>query len=102
MHFNLRGFLTKRAELYVYVQGVEPDIACVTETFLDASVGDMSLTGYELISRRDRDDGREGDGIATFAWKSIAQSIVHIAICKDSERCWHIAHGDQCSFRLGA
>ena len=80
---------------------MEPDIVCVTETFLDASVGDVSLSGYDLISRRDRDDGRVCGGIAVFALKSISQNVIHIESCTDSERSWHIVHGQQCSFLLG-
>ena len=99
--FNLRGFLSKCAELDSYVQIAGPDIVCLTETNLDPSVGEIALTGYSLISRRDRDDGRAGGGIAVFASDSIAPNVVHIESSTDSERAWHIVHGQQCSFLLG-
>ena len=69
MQFNLRGFLSKCVELDAYLQVAGPDIVCLTETHLDPSVGEIALTGYELITRRDREDGRAGGGIAVFALK---------------------------------
>ena len=101
MQYNLRGFLSKCSELDAHVQVAGPDIICLTETHLDPSVGDICLTGYDLISRRDRDDGRAGGGIAVFAAKGISLSVVHIESSTDCERSWHIVHGMQCSFLLG-
>ena len=100
VQLNLCGFLSKSAELGAYVQVAGPDVVCLTETHLDLSVGDISLTGYELICHRDREDGRAGGGIAVFALKGISSSIVHIESSIDSERAWHIVHGTQCSFLL--
>ena len=37
------------------------------ETFLDASVEEVPLQEYELVARRDRDDGRKCGGVAVFA-----------------------------------
>ena len=101
VQFNLRGFLSKCVELDAYLRVAGPDIVCLTETHLDPSVGEIALTGYDLISRRDREDGRTGGGIAVFALKAISSSIVHIESSTDSERAWHIVHGTQCSFLLG-
>ena len=86
VQFNLCGFLSKSSELDAYVQVAGPDIVCLTETHLDSSVGDTSLTGYELISRRDREDGRAGGGFVVFGLEGISSSIVHIESSIDRGR----------------
>ena len=102
MQYNLRGFLIQSAELDAYVQVAWPDTICLTETHLDPSVGVICLTGYDLISRRDREDGRAGGGIAVFVAKGISSSVVQIESSAGCERDWHIGHGTQSSFYLAA
>ena len=70
-------------------------IVSITETFLDASISNVVLTVYTLISRRDRDDGRLGGGIALFAHKRVAPHLVHVGTSKSFERTWHVFHSDQ-------
>ena len=101
VQFNLRGFLSKHAELASYVQLAGPDVVCLTETLLDPSIDEISLPGYRLVLRRDRDDGREGGGVAVFASDAIANNVVHIESSPSSERVWHIVHGIQGCFLLG-
>ena len=54
---------------------VTPSLVCLNETFLDVSVKDVLLEGYELIARRDRDDGRKGGGVAVYAHSSVANGV---------------------------
>ena len=98
MQFSLLGFLSKCIELDAYIQVAGPDIVCLTTTHLDHSVREIVLTGYELISRRDREDGRAGGVIAVSALKEISTSIVHLETSTDSEHAWHIVHRAQCYF----
>ncbi len=71
-------------------------MVCLNETFLDESIDDrqLRLSGYTLVSRRDRRDGRTGGGILCFAAERLAENIV---LCEHSdvdERTWHIVHSD--------
>ena len=63
---NLRGgFCTKFDELYVTLQHLDVDIACLTETWLNPAIlaNLTDFTGYTTY-RLDRSDGRQGGGIA--------------------------------------
>ena len=72
----------------------KPMLVCLNETLLDASVESTGLGGYTLISRRDRDDGRSGGGIALFAADCIAPQMVLLEKSEDHERAWHTIHSD--------
>ena len=95
---NIRGFISHRAELDGRLQLVTsaPAMVCLNETFLDDSILDdqLWLSGYKLVSRRDRNDGRSGGGIACFAAVSIAQQVVLNEHSHNCERSWHIIHSD--------
>ena len=71
----------------------QPPLVALTETFLDDSVPVACLSGYQLISRRDRRD-RFGGGIALFALDAIAASVVHLDDSPTHERAWYILHTD--------
>ena len=64
-HCNIRGFLCKAAELEARIKlmSVRPSIICLTETWLSPSTASANLSGYSVIVRRDRDDGRVGGGV---------------------------------------
>ena len=66
----------------------QPDIICLNETFLDASVVDIHVGGYKLVSRRDR-EGRAGGGIAVFVRDAVAEQVVLLEHSVDCERSWH-------------
>ena len=94
VHFNIRGFLSHMHELDALLTELQrPGIVALTETFLDESVDDISLSEYVLISRRDRN--RNGGGIALFAHVSIAPHIVHVGNSAIHELAWHVLHTDQ-------
>ena len=56
----------------------------------------VKLSNYNLISRRDRDDGRQHGGIALFAKSDIADAITKILRSETAERLWlllYTSHG---------
>ena len=71
-----------------------PHMVCLNETFLDESVERIELGGYTMVSRRDRDDGRSGGGIAVFALDCVAGQIVFREHSQQHERSWHTIHSD--------
>ena len=79
-HCNLNGFRTHADELDAYLELLEdkPTFVLLNETKLDKSTQDeeLTLTGYSLLSRRDRRDGRKGGGVACFVRKDAAAAAV--------------------------
>ena len=71
-----------------------PDIICLQETWLNASIEEFQINNYTCISRCDRRDGRIGGGIALYAKKS-CNFIVHASDSNVAERSWHLLHSDQ-------
>ena len=71
-----------------------PHFVGLVETLLTDLVGDISLPGYTLVSRRDRQDGRQGGGIALFARASVVSEIVCVADSTIYERSIHLLHTD--------
>ena len=94
LHVNIRGVKTHLAELDGRLRCMpeRPLLVALTETWLDASTGAVCLTGYSLISRRDRGDGRQGGGVALFAASAFADNVVFIAHSGGYERSWRILH----------
>ena len=99
---NIRGFISHRAELEGQldvlaasaVSSSKPFLVCVNETFLDESIENLQLGGYQLVSRRDRCDGRQGGGIALFAANEIASQVVLLEHASAHERSWHTIHSN--------
>ena len=96
MNVNVHGLLAHKSELEFQLsdQGF-PDLVALTETLLDKSVKHIDLYGYALVSRRDRDDGRQGGGIALYCRPSLQNSITHLSDSKTCERSWHMLHTNQ-------
>ncbi len=100
VHFNIRGFLSKVDELDAVLEALgRPSLVALSETFLNESVKDLFLSGYVLVSRRDR-KGQCGGGIALFARDDVAPHIVHIGNSLRHEMSWHILHSDQGPIRI--
>ena len=93
-HCNIRGFITNCSELDARLLLMEssPSIICLTETWLNDSVGSPSLHGYVVIARRDRGDGRIGGGVIIFALSTLADSISTVHISSLHERIWCILY----------
>ena len=106
LHCNIRGFISHRAELEGQLRLLPslPSVICLNETFLDESTADAQLwlTGYNLLSRRDRRDGRSGGGIVCFVSVGFTGHIALLEHSVDSERTWHTIHSDIGPVLLGA
>ena len=95
VHVNIRGFLSHRHELEVYLETLGfPNFVGLTETFLDKSVINPTMHGYVLISRLDRQNGRSHGGIAFFARSNMASFVVHAGDSKTDERSWLFIHSN--------
>jgi len=81
---------------------VKPDIICVNETWLTKSIGEISLEGYVVISRRDRNLGEGfGGGILTLARSEISPNVTELDVSETCERSWVIIHTDQGPYLVG-
>ena len=80
LHGNVQGLLSHKAELSARLRTMtsKPAVLCLSETFLDKSIGSVELEGYVLAARRDRTDGRTRGGIIVFARTDIANRITQI------------------------
>ena len=101
-HCNIRGFRSNSPELEARLMIMEkkPCIICLTETWLNKSVGAPTLNGYVVIGRRDRSDGRIGGGVIIFAVVSLIDVLTTVLISKCSERIWCIFHSSSGAFLL--
>ena len=88
LHANVRGVRSKRFELEATIQLLDPkpEIVCLNETFLDKSVEEFVLQGFQCVARRDRPDG--WGGIAVYAADAVARRVVLIEVSEEAERCW--------------
>ena len=102
LQVNIRGFVSHCAELevHLFMCGM-PYFVAITVTWLKSNTEHITLTGYTLISRRDRSDGRQGGGIALFALNAVASQVVHVADSITYERSWYIIHTDVGPISLG-
>ncbi len=95
---NLRGFVTHEAELNAVLVSLDyPTLVGLNETLLPGKnvVKEISLSGYVLVSRRDRPDHSGWGGIALFARQGYENCIVHVGDSEAAERSWHILHTDR-------
>ena len=97
LHVNIRGWMSHVAELVARLRRMKekPDLICVNETFLDRTLEYLTLEGYTLVARRDRNDGRQGGGIAALAASDIAERVTLIQSSDDAARFWFMVHADQ-------
>ena len=76
----MSGFVSHRATFEGEMKLLEslPALVCINDAFLDKSIsnGMATLGGYNLVARRDRNDGRNGGGILCFA--------AEVTFCEDS------------------
>ena len=95
-HCNIRGFLSKAAELHarILMMAVLPSFICLTETWLTRSTALAVLPGYSTIIRRDRDDGRLGGGVIIFARDTLIKNVVPIYTSIIAERVWCLIYSD--------
>ena len=101
---NVWGATSHSAELTATLRlcgGGAPALVCLNETFLDSSTEDFTLEEYNLVARRDQNDGRRCGGVAIFARTDTASNITLIEISKSSERIWLVIHSDVGPYLLG-
>lgn len=102
---NNRGFLLTRAELEAHLAllSTPPTFVALTETLLNESAADalVQLTGYRLVSRRDRRDGRKGGGVALFVKEEYKNCVNLLEHSETSERSWHLVHTGHGPLLLG-
>jgi len=103
LFYNVQGLLSHLAELAAAIRlsELKPSLVCLNETFLDVSVEDVGLEGYDLVARRDRDDGRKGGGVAVYASKAVSSRMVLIEKSVSSERVWLMLHADTGPYLIG-
>lgn len=67
MHVNSQSLLPKMGEFELLMETVQPDIACLTETWLSDAIPDgiINCPGY-TAHRLDRRSGRRGGGVACY------------------------------------
>ena len=76
------------AELCRQLDLQRPHVVCIQETWLNTSIKEVSVPGYEVVSRRDRHEGENRGGILTLR-RDDFNCLVHIADTADEERSWH-------------
>ncbi len=67
----------------------KPHIVAITVTWLNESTMEFVLPGYRCVSRRNRNDGRTGRGIAVYSRDGV-DILCHICNSTGSERSWDI------------
>ena len=77
-----------------------PQILCLNETFLDASVGEVCIADFVLIARRDRDS--EKGGVCVYAASEIAEQVTLMKKSESAEGVWCVVHSDRGPYLLGA
>jgi len=105
LHVNVDGFKTNAVHVEAHLALMErpPDIILLNETKLDEGSNDstVAITGYVLISRRDRVSEHKGGGIAVFALRKKASHVTEVSKCEKHARCWVIVHTDDGPFLVG-
>ena len=91
LHVNLRAFVPHSAELLARLTLLNfPAPVAINEALLSKSVPCISLPKYDLVSRLDCRDGREGGGIALFVRSSFSKCVVLVKQSEIHKRLWII------------
>ena len=104
LHLNIRGWATHHTELtaILLMRKKLPDVVCVSETWLQRTVGTIPFEGYTLITRRDRCNGEGfGGGVVIFARDGIAKNVTALEPSKNTECCWALLHSNHGPFLVG-
>ena len=74
VYLNIRSYSKHRVELEARISQLPtaPSLIIVTESWLDRTIEQVNLTGYTVVARRDRNDGRVGGGVLVFSKKICA------------------------------
>jgi len=85
---NIQCLLARVAELEYQLEMHRPHIVLIQETWLNNSVHDVQISGYEVVSRRDRKEKENRGGILTLQ-RDDFNGLVHISNSESEERSWH-------------
>ena len=88
---NIKCLLVNLAELCHQVKVLAPHVLMLQETWLNKSIEEIQIPYYKLISRRDRSEGDNKGGIATYARLDVI-NFVEVRISSDVERVWQYLH----------
>ena len=103
LHVNIRGLLGHTTELTARLRLLPPKpmLICITESWLDKSIGEVMLEGYVLVGRHDRQDGRKCGGVVMYALASYANYITLLDKSLGAERLWAVVHSDLGPYLVG-
>ncbi len=76
------------------MNGDLPQLLAVNESLLTRAVEEPKLSGFDLISRRDRSDESGWGGVALFALSKVAPYICLLEHAVNYEASWHTIHSD--------
>ena len=87
-YLNCQGLKSHLAEISarIHLAPAKPSLLCLNETFLDKAILDLATPSYDLVVRRDRNDGRQCGGVAVYALTSVAPSVTVCGISPVAER----------------
>ena len=99
IYFNVRSLLPKISELQLLCLTENPDVVCVTETWLDVDVDDceIEIPGY-LCCRLDRN--RHGGGLITYFKNTMDYKCV-LSDPNGLELFFFLLHNGNCKICLG-
>ena len=91
---NIRCLLSHKDELEAFLKLHQPHVVLIQETWLNESYESISVSGYRIVSRRDRKTSDNSyfatrcGGILTLQ-RDDFNCLVHIKNCEDEERSYH-------------
>ena len=85
---NIRSVIAHLTELCFHLETHRPHVVCIQETWLDQTVKNITVPGYEIVSRRDRKDTANRGGVLTLRREDY-NGLVHISNSSSEERSWH-------------
>jgi hypothetical protein len=88
LFYNIRGLISHLAELISVVRLLPqlPSLICLNETFLNRSIEDVTVEGYRMVARRDRDDGQVCGYVIVYTQEDLASRETLIEKSADIER----------------
>jgi len=103
LFYNVQGLLSHVAELTATIRVLTsmPALICLNETFLNDSIENVYLEGYDVVARRDRNDGRKGGGVMVYALSSLSNRVTLVEESKTHERVWMVLHADTGPYLIG-
>ena len=101
-HANVQGLRSKTTQIEARIQLAErpPQVLCFNETFLDRSVGNVTITNFTLVARRDRSNNH-GGGVCVYVADDVAANVTLMQVSETAERIWCMLHTDMGPYLVG-